>query len=76
MDDALTVILILIANGCRTGISIRIDQARDWLADAGLDDDEIIHGIAEAIVADWLTNQMGTIQIMARGAAAAKRSKH
>ena len=76
MDDALNVISILIAHGCQTGVAVPVDLARDWLADAGLDDDEIIHGIADAVVNDWLRNDMGTIQITARGAIAAKRARH
>lgn len=76
MEDALNVILILLANGCRTGTAIPVDQARDWLAYAELDDDEIIHGIAEAAVKNWLRNKNGTIQITGRGVAAAQRSKH
>ena len=76
MEAALNVIFILIGHGCRPGVKYPIDQVRNWLAGAGLANEEIIQGIAEAIIKEWLTNHMGTIQITARGIAAAKRSKH
>ena len=78
MNDtvALNVVLIMVAHGCRPGVVIPLDQARDWLADASLDDDEIVHGMAQAILKGWLLNEMGTLTITAAGAAAARRSKH
>ena len=70
--DALNVMMIMVAHGCRPGVVIPLDQARDWLIDAGLNDDEIVHCMAEAILKNWLLNETGTLAMTAAGAAAAK----